>query len=69
MPCTKDTYSPKAPVVLKRTTATSKKKQSKAKLVLHDESDKSEGELEHRLTGRKKRTPRDVVIQEPLSLP
>ncbi|GJX42222.1 hypothetical protein Tco_0257212 [Tanacetum coccineum] len=34
----------KAIVVLKKTTATSKKKQSKRKLVLHDESDKSEGE-------------------------
>ncbi|GKA83159.1 hypothetical protein Tco_0789907 [Tanacetum coccineum] len=52
-----------------RTISTSKKKQSNEKLVLHDESDESEGELEHRLTGRKKRTPRTVIIQEPPSLP
>ncbi|GJZ56404.1 hypothetical protein Tco_0611597 [Tanacetum coccineum] len=52
----------------KKTTATSKKKESKRKLVLHDESKKSKGEPENRPTGRKKRTPIDVVIQEPLSV-
>ncbi|GKG20685.1 hypothetical protein Tco_0380486 [Tanacetum coccineum] len=64
---TKATDAPKqTPVVPKKTIATSKKKQPKRKLVLHDES---EGELKHRPTGRKKRTPRAVVIQEPPSVP
>ncbi|GKD53565.1 hypothetical protein Tco_1286952 [Tanacetum coccineum] len=38
-------------------------------MVLHDELDESEGEPENRPTGRKKRTPRAVVIQEPPSIP
>ncbi|GJV98518.1 hypothetical protein Tco_1553770 [Tanacetum coccineum] len=59
----------KAIVVLKKTNATSKKKQSKRKLALHDESDESEGEPENRPIGRKKRSPRAVVIQEPPSIP
>nr|GEZ32875.1 hypothetical protein [Tanacetum cinerariifolium] len=42
---------------------------SKRKSVVHDESEESEGEPENRLTGRKKTTPRAVVIQEPLSIP
>ncbi|GKB53106.1 hypothetical protein Tco_0903859, partial [Tanacetum coccineum] len=67
---TKATDAPKqANVVRKKTTNASKKKQPKRKLVLHDESAECEGELEHRPTGRKKRTPRAVVIQEPLSVP
>ncbi|GKD87054.1 hypothetical protein Tco_1358208 [Tanacetum coccineum] len=45
-----------------------KKKSSKKKQVLRDESDESEGELENRPTGRKKRTPRAVAIQEPPSV-
>ncbi|GJZ92558.1 hypothetical protein Tco_0664623 [Tanacetum coccineum] len=49
--------------------ATSKKKQSKRKLVLHDESDESEGEPSNRPTGIKKRKPKAVVIQEPPSVP
>ncbi|GJS06383.1 retrovirus-related pol polyprotein from transposon TNT 1-94 [Tanacetum coccineum] len=56
-------------VVRKKTTDASKKKQSKRKLVLHDESEEYEGEPENRPTIRKKRTPRVVVIQEPLSVP
>ncbi|GKC03967.1 hypothetical protein Tco_0995577 [Tanacetum coccineum] len=59
----------KATDVPKKTTADSKKKQLKRKLALYDESDESEGELEQRPTGRKKRTPRAVVIQEPPSVP
>ncbi|GKE79272.1 hypothetical protein Tco_1545392, partial [Tanacetum coccineum] len=41
----------------------------KRKLVLHDKSDEAEGEPKNRPTGRKNRTPRAVVIQEPLSFP
>ncbi|GJT10154.1 hypothetical protein Tco_0857196 [Tanacetum coccineum] len=52
-------------IVRKKTTDALKKKQPKRKLVLHEESVESEEELEHRPTGRKKRTPRAVVIQEP----
>ncbi|GJY99730.1 hypothetical protein Tco_0517160 [Tanacetum coccineum] len=60
---TKETDSLKVLVVPKRTISTSKKKQSKEKLVLHDESDESEGELEHRLTGKKKRIPRTKALK------
>nr|GEU58218.1 retrovirus-related Pol polyprotein from transposon TNT 1-94 [Tanacetum cinerariifolium] len=48
---------------------TSKKKQSKRKLVLHDESDEYEREPKNKPTARKKRTPRAVVIEEPPSVP
>ncbi|GJZ69053.1 hypothetical protein Tco_0632603 [Tanacetum coccineum] len=61
----KSAHETKATVVPKKTATTFKKKQSKRKLVLHDESDESEGGPENRPTGRKKRTPRAVVIQEP----
>ncbi|GJT59384.1 hypothetical protein Tco_1002917 [Tanacetum coccineum] len=67
---TKATDAPKQTnVVRKKTNDASKKKQPKRKLVLHDESDESKGEPENRPTGRKKRTPRVVVIQEPPSVP
>ncbi|GKG58428.1 hypothetical protein Tco_0592207, partial [Tanacetum coccineum] len=56
-------------VLCKKTTDASKKKQPKRKLVLHDESEESEGEPKNRPSGRKKRTPRAVVIQEPPSVP
>ncbi|GJU27618.1 hypothetical protein Tco_1166239 [Tanacetum coccineum] len=59
----------KVTIVLKKTTTTSKMKQPKRKLVIYDESYESEGEPQNRLTGRKKRTPRAVVIQEPPSVP
>ncbi|GJR75848.1 retrovirus-related pol polyprotein from transposon TNT 1-94 [Tanacetum coccineum] len=65
----KGAHETKATVVSKKTTATSKKKQSKRKLVLHDKSDEAEGEPKNRPTGRKNRTPRVVVIQEPPSFP
>nr|GEV79350.1 hypothetical protein [Tanacetum cinerariifolium] len=45
-----------------------KKKQKKRKQLIHDETNESEGELENKLTERKKRTPRVVVIQEHLSV-
>ncbi|GJX24577.1 hypothetical protein Tco_0230873 [Tanacetum coccineum] len=48
-------------VVPKKTTTTSKKKQSKRNIVLHDESDESEGEPKNRPSGRKKRTPKAVL--------
>ncbi|GJS56741.1 hypothetical protein Tco_0651525 [Tanacetum coccineum] len=54
--------------VRKKTTDASKKKLPKRKSVLHDESNESEGEPENRRTGRKKRTPRALFIQEPLSV-
>ncbi|GJR26224.1 hypothetical protein Tco_1102456 [Tanacetum coccineum] len=64
---TKATDAPKQTnVVCKKTTVASKKKQPKRKLVLHDES---EGEPHNRPTGKKKRMPRVVVIQEPPSVP
>ncbi|GKC43970.1 hypothetical protein Tco_1061692, partial [Tanacetum coccineum] len=67
---TKPTDAPKQTnVVRKKINDASKKKQPKRKLVLHDESDESEGEPENRPTGRKKRTPKVVVIQEPPSVP
>ncbi|GKB29439.1 hypothetical protein Tco_0868840 [Tanacetum coccineum] len=53
-------------IVHKKTTDAFKKKQPKRKLVLHDES---EGEPHNRRTGRRKRTPKAVVIQEPPSVP
>ncbi|GKE37253.1 hypothetical protein Tco_1460658 [Tanacetum coccineum] len=53
-------------IVHKKTTDAFKKKQPKRKLVLHDES---EGEPQNRRTGRRKRTPKAIVIQEPPSVP
>ncbi|GKA12559.1 hypothetical protein Tco_0692105 [Tanacetum coccineum] len=64
---TKATDAPKQTnVACKKTTDASKKKQPNRNLVHHDES---EGEQENRPSGRKKRTPRAVVIQEPPSIP
>ncbi|GKD88632.1 hypothetical protein Tco_1364139 [Tanacetum coccineum] len=64
---TKATDAPKQTnVACKKTTDASKKKQPNRNLVLHDES---EGEQENRPSGRKKKTPRAVVIQEPPSIP
>ncbi|GKE03233.1 hypothetical protein Tco_1395251 [Tanacetum coccineum] len=64
---TKATDAPKQiNIVRKKTTDSSKKKQLKRKLVLHDES---EGEPQNRPTGRKKRITKAVVIQEPPSVP
>ncbi|GKC60554.1 hypothetical protein Tco_1088152 [Tanacetum coccineum] len=45
-----------------------KKKPSKKKQVLRDESNESKGELENRQVNRKIRTPRAIVIQEPPSV-
>nr|GEW24706.1 retrovirus-related Pol polyprotein from transposon TNT 1-94 [Tanacetum cinerariifolium] len=67
---TKETNAPKQPnIIRKKKSATSKKKQSKRKVVLHDESDESEGAPENMPTGRKISTPRVVVIHEPPSVP
>nr|GEW15751.1 hypothetical protein [Tanacetum cinerariifolium] len=55
-------------VVCKKKTDASKKKQSKRKWVHHNESEESEEEQKNWPTGRKKRTPRAVVIQEPPSV-
>nr|GEU54988.1 hypothetical protein [Tanacetum cinerariifolium] len=64
----KGAHETKATVIPKKTSTASKKKQSKRKMILHDESDESQGEPKNRPTGRKKRSPRAIVIQEPLSV-
>nr|GEV48920.1 hypothetical protein [Tanacetum cinerariifolium] len=53
----------------KKITTTSKKKQLKRKVLLHNKSNESEGEPENRPTSKKKRTHRVVFIQEPPSVP
>ncbi|GKA08847.1 hypothetical protein Tco_0688178 [Tanacetum coccineum] len=53
----------------KKATTSSKKKLTKRKLVISDESDMSEGELEHRPLTRRIRTPSIFVIKEPPSVP
>ncbi|GJY52539.1 hypothetical protein Tco_0443386 [Tanacetum coccineum] len=58
----------KEPAAPKKATASSKKKITKRKLVLKDKTDDEE-DLEHRPLSRKKRIPKTVVIQEPLSAP
>ncbi|GKB97592.1 hypothetical protein Tco_0983729 [Tanacetum coccineum] len=59
------TEEPAAP---KKATTSSKKKLTKRKLVISDESDMSEGELEHRPPTRRIRTPSIVVLKEPPSV-
>ncbi|GKB25044.1 hypothetical protein Tco_0864445 [Tanacetum coccineum] len=63
---TKVTQATKEPAAPKKATASSKKKITKRKLVLKDETDDEE-DLEHRPLSRKKRIPRTDVIQEPPS--
>ncbi|GJT68278.1 hypothetical protein Tco_1019758 [Tanacetum coccineum] len=65
---TKVTQVTKEPAAPKKATASTKKKITKRKLVLKDETD-GEKDLEHRTLSRKKRIPKTVVIQEPLSAP
>ncbi|GJZ17583.1 hypothetical protein Tco_0553706 [Tanacetum coccineum] len=49
-------------VVRKKKMDASEKKQPKRKLVIHDESDESNGEPKNRPTAKKKRIPRAIVI-------
>ncbi|GKD41619.1 hypothetical protein Tco_1261826 [Tanacetum coccineum] len=65
----KVTQATKEPAAPKKATSSSKKKITKRKLVLKDETDMTEEEVEHRPLSRKKRVPKTVVIQEPPSAP
>nr|GEU91980.1 hypothetical protein [Tanacetum cinerariifolium] len=65
----KVTQATKEPATLKKATASSKKKITKRKLVLIDETDMTKEELENKPLSRKKRVPKDVVIQEHLNAP
>ncbi|GJW74872.1 retrovirus-related pol polyprotein from transposon TNT 1-94 [Tanacetum coccineum] len=65
----KVTQATKEPAAPKKATSSSKKKITKRKLVLKDETNMTEEELENRPLSRKKSVSKAFIIQEPLSAP